>query len=60
MKRENDCYVGAFANYLSNDYSITGVIINTNFVYRFYARGDDSFLTQAEMDYFISKISFFS
>ena len=29
VKRENDCYVGGFANYLSNDYSILGVIINT-------------------------------
>ena len=60
VKRENDCYVGAFANYLSNDYSILGVIINTNFVYRFYAKGDDSFPTQAEMDYFISRMSFYT
>ena len=45
MKRENDCYVGGFANYLSNDYSILGVIINT--VYRFYARGDGWFISNS-------------
>ena len=60
MKRENDCYVGAFANYLSKDYSILGVIINTNFVYRFYAIVSDSFPTQTEMDYFIGKMSFYT
>ena len=31
IKRENDCYVGAFANYLSKDYSLIGTIMNTNF-----------------------------
>jgi ribokinase len=60
VKRENDCYVGAFANYLSMDYSLIGVIINTNFAYRFYAIGKDSFPTKEEMDYFASRMSFYT
>ena len=60
VKRENDCYVGAFANYLSMDYSLIGVIINTNFAYRFYAIGKDSFPTQENMDDFVSRMSFYN
>ena len=60
IKRENDCYVGAFANYLSMDYSLIGVIINTNFAYRFYAIGEDSFPTQERMDDFVQRMSFYT
>ena len=60
VKRENDCYVGAFANYLSMDYSLIGVIINTNFAYRFYAIGEDSFPTQERMDDFVQRMSFYT
>ena len=60
VKRENDCYVGAFANYLSMDYPLIGVIINTNFAYRFYAIGKDSFPTQENMDDFVSRMSFYN
>ena len=60
IKRENDCYVGAFANYLSLDYDLLGVIINTNFVYRFYAIGKDSFPTQESINDAISRISFYT
>jgi len=60
IKRENDCYVGAFANYLSMDYSLIGVIINTNFAYRFYAITQDSFPTQEKMNDFVSRMSFYT
>ena len=61
LKRENDCYVGAFANYLAKDYGLLGTIINTNFAYRFYASSlRDSFPTQVEIDDFISRMSFYS
>lgn len=63
VKRENDCYVGAFANYLSKDYSLIGVIINTNFIYRFYAKDPnrkDSFPTQNEIDDFVTRLSFYT
>ena len=61
LKRENDSYVGAFANYLAKDYGLLGTIINTNFAYRFYASSfRDSFPTQEEIDDFISRMSFYS
>ena len=60
VKRENDCYVGAFANYLSKDYSLIGVIINTNVAFRIYALGRDSFPTEEEISYFISRMSFYT
>ena len=60
IKRENDCYVGAFANYLSKDYTLLGVIINTHTVYRFYASGSDSFPSRIEINDYMSRMSFFN
>ena len=61
IKRENDYYVGAFANYLSNDYSLIGTLMNTNFAYRFYAKERyDIFPTKEEMAYTVSRMSFYT
>ena len=60
IKRENDCYIGAFANYLAKDYSLIGTIINTNFVFRYYAVLENYFPTQNDIDYFVGRISFYT
>ena len=60
IKRENDCYIGAFANYLAKDYSLIGTIINTNFVFRYYAVMKNDFPTQSDIDYFVDRISFYT